>query len=343
MNAPAEPISIGDVSFGELMSLERHGADTFIGLAPRYPWGRLFGGQVVAQALQAAQQTVADDYAVHSLHAYFIRGGTHREPVRYEVDRIRNGRSFTTRRVVARQSSGAILNLSASFQVAEEEADVQSMQAPADVPPPETLSEVGWGGLLSRRAVVQEFAHAISWVKLDGIPSGVPSLDAASLAFASDAVPTGAVRASHPIQVPRDEIHRTFIGASLDHVVYFHRPAHAHQWLLADVRCHGLVGGRGVSVGDLFTSDGVHVVTVVQEVLLRKRRPEVSDGDALSVSGGDALSVSDGDALSVSGGDALSVSGGDALSVSGGDALSVSGGDALSVSDGDALAGGKDV
>lgn len=269
---------IDDVGFDRLMQLEPHGADTFVGLAPEYPWGRLFGGQVVAQGLQAAQQTIDSAYAVHSLHAYFIRGGTHREPVRYEVDRIRNGRSFLTRRVVARQSNGAILNLSASFQTPEAEADVQSMKPPTDVPPPEDSEETGWGRLLSRRTAIKEFGRTVSWVRVAGEPAGEPLLDLCSLAFASDAVPTGAVRAAHPIQVPRAEIRSTFVGASLDHIVYFHRPSHGHQWLLADVQCHGLVGGRGVSVGNVFDPDGVHIMTIVQEVLLRERRQ--SGGDA---------------------------------------------------------------
>lgn len=263
---------IDQVGFEDLIELEEHGADTYVALAPEYPWARLFGGQVVAQALRSAQLTVDPDYGVHSLHSYFIRGGTHNEPVRYEVDRIRNGRSFATRRVVARQSNGAILNLSASFQTAEQEADVQSMAAPTDVPPPGDVEDTGWGGLLVRRMAIKEFGRTVSWVRVAGEPSGVAAIDACSLAFVSDAVPTGAVRAAHPVQVPRNMIRETFVGASLDHIVYFHRPSHGHQWLLADMRCHGLVGGRGVSVGNLFDPDGVHILTVVQEVLLRERR-----------------------------------------------------------------------
>ena len=87
--------------FATLMELETHGPDVFVGISPEYPWGRVYGGQVVAQGLRAAQSTVDGDHHVHSLHAYFIRGGTSNEPIRYEVDRIRNGRSFVTRRVVA--------------------------------------------------------------------------------------------------------------------------------------------------------------------------------------------------------------------------------------------------
>ena len=263
---------IDDIQFDELINLEPHGADTFVGLAPEYPFARLYGGQVVAQALRAAQATVDPAYGVHSIHAYFIRSGTHAEPVRYEVDRIRNGTSFVTRRVVARQSSGAILNLSASFQTPEIEADVQSMVAPVDIPSPEDAESTGWGNFLARRAAVSEFGRTVSWVKLEHGSSVDPGVDACSLAFVSDAVPTGSVRAAHPVQVSREQARSTFFGASLDHTVYFHRPSHAYQWLLADMRCHGLIGGRGLSVGNLFDPAGVHVLTVVQEVLLRERR-----------------------------------------------------------------------
>ena len=109
--------------FAALLELEPHGHDSYVGVSPAYPWGRVYGGQVVAQALWAAADTVDEAHLPHSLHAYFIRGGDYDEPIRFEVDRIRDGRSFLTRRVVARQSVGAILNLSASFQVVENERD----------------------------------------------------------------------------------------------------------------------------------------------------------------------------------------------------------------------------
>ena len=113
-----------------VFELEPHGPDTYIGESPEYSWGRIYGGLVVAQALWAATQTVRDEHSVHSLHAYFILGGNLSEPVRYEVDRVRTGRSFTTRRVAARQSSGAILILSCSFQADESGPDTQSAQLP---------------------------------------------------------------------------------------------------------------------------------------------------------------------------------------------------------------------
>src|ERR671913_2423943 len=123
-----------------MFELQPHGADTYVGTGPRYPWGGLYGGQIVAQALRAASATVEPDKVVHSLRSYFIRRGDHGEPVRYEVDRIRNGRSFATRRVVARQAVGAILNLESSYQRAEASATVQPAVMP-DVPGPDDLEE----------------------------------------------------------------------------------------------------------------------------------------------------------------------------------------------------------
>ena len=118
----------------DLLDLEEIEVNLFRGRSPQEGSQRVFGGQVAGQALVAAGRTV-DEGAVHSLHAYFIRGGTSAEPVRFEVDRIRNGRSFLTRRVVARQSNGAILNLSASFQVEEEAPDVAAVERPRRLDP----------------------------------------------------------------------------------------------------------------------------------------------------------------------------------------------------------------
>src|SRR5262249_19541806 len=108
------------MDFMAMMELDPRGPDAFVGVGPEYPWGGLYGGQIVAQALRAADMTVEERFAVHSLHAYFIRAGDASEPIRFEVDRLRNGRSFVTRSVVARQSIGAILVMAASFQVEEE-------------------------------------------------------------------------------------------------------------------------------------------------------------------------------------------------------------------------------
>ena len=127
------------MDLSRLFDLEPHGPDTFVGIGPRYPWGGLYGGQIVAQALRAAAGTVDTGLSVHSLRSYFIRRGDHTEPIRFEVDRIRNGRSFSTRRVIARQAVGAILNLEASFQTPEAFRDLQTITMDPGVPSPESL------------------------------------------------------------------------------------------------------------------------------------------------------------------------------------------------------------
>lgn len=271
---------IDDVSFEDILHLEPHGADTYVGIAPRYPWGRLFGGQVIAQGLRAAQLTIPEDYFIHSLHAYFIRGGTHREPVRLEVDRIRNGRSFCTRRVVARQSNGAILNLSASFHVEEEAPDVPSLRFPADVVPPDSLPDQGWGNMVARREVDMGDGRTLSWIRLLlDEPLADRNLEACGLAFISDTVMTGAARTVHPRwkadDMTRADAHDVFMGASLDHAMFFQRRVDPSGWILAEVESHGLVGARGLTTGKLFNADGLHVSSTVQEVLLRERKVAV--------------------------------------------------------------------
>ena len=155
--------------FCSLMELEAHGPDVYVGISPEYPWGRVYGGQVVAQALRAAATTVEENRLVHSMHAYFIRGGTSDEPIRYEVDRLRNGRSFSTRRVVARQSDGAILNLSCSFQIDEEQVNIQESSLPVDAGNPEDYESENWAPLLERRPTsLSSSGRAATWLKVHG-------------------------------------------------------------------------------------------------------------------------------------------------------------------------------
>lgn len=132
-----------------MMQLEEHGPDVYLGSGPGYPWNGLYGGQIVAQGLRAASATVEEHFRVHSLHAYFVRRGDAAEPIRYEVDRLRNGRSFVTRRVVARQAVGVILTMELSFQVDEAGHDVQTATLP-DVPGPGAVEDDGWSPMFAR-------------------------------------------------------------------------------------------------------------------------------------------------------------------------------------------------
>lgn len=268
------PFDVTD--FETLMRLESHGPDVFVGIGPQYPWGRVYGGQVVAQALRAAYATVDSDHHVHSLHAYFIRGGDAEEPIRYEVDRIRNGRSFLTRRVVARQSIGPILNLSASFQIREDQQDIQERHM-RDVPSPDSLSPDDWGPILERRSLPPEKhpARATCWLRVKPPVGDDPVMQACALAYASDDIPTEAASQSHPLRprpgAPDGEYDRLFVGASLDHAIWFHRPGRQDEWVLHDFKGHGLVGARGLGIGELFSRDGVHLATIAQEILMREK------------------------------------------------------------------------
>ena len=257
-----------------LLELEPHGPDVFVGDSPQYPWGRVYGGQVAAQGLRAAAATVNTDHRVHSLHAYFIRGGDSSEPIRYEVDRIRNGRSFVTRRVVARQSSGAILNLDASFQTVEDQADVQAVDLPDDLDGRDTVANDTWGPLMDRRTVLrnQGQGRAAVWMRVLDDLGEDPVLQACGLTYLSDDVPMEAAVDLHPRNTKSWEEHdEAFLSASLDHCLWFHRPVRADAWLLFDLRSHGLAGGRGLSFGEVFDESGTHVASVSQEVLLRTR------------------------------------------------------------------------
>lgn len=276
-----------------MFELEPHGPDTFVGSGPEYPWHSLYGGQIVAQALRAAALTVEAEKPPHSLRAYFIRRGDDREPVRYEVDRIRNGRSFSTRRVVARQAVGAILNLEASFQRVEPSLTVQTVSMPEGVPEPDGLPDVSWIGTFERRDVPADFCdpngrtgggRLLRWFRHTGSPGELDDPAAALLhqcwlAYISDDVPSEAVLHAHPQHVPRppvlpgeprpDDGDGTNYGASLDHTIWFHRPMRVDQWHVHDVTCHGFVGSRGLALGHVFALDGTHTATYAQEFLAR--------------------------------------------------------------------------
>jgi acyl-CoA thioesterase II len=260
------------VTLGDLLALEPHGPDTFVGTNLDTPWGRVFGGQVFAQGLRAAALTVDDDFHVHSVRAYFIRGGELGEPIRFEVDRIRNGRSFVTRRVVARQSGGAILNLDASFQLPEDRADVQ-VKFPPSVPDPADCESIGWSNLHDRRMALMDAAAGrfAVWQKVSGPALDEEAYGVCAMAFVSDDAPMSAARTVHPIP-PAPPPHPDIImGASLDHAIWVHRPVPVGEWLLFDLFGQGWHGGRGLAFGHVYATDGTHVASVAQEVLVRER------------------------------------------------------------------------
>ncbi len=272
----AEPDNSPDripADVAKVFELESHGPDVWVGESPAYPWGRIFGGMVIAQALWAATKTVVADHAVHSLHGYFILGGDPSEPVRYEVDRIRNGRSFTTRRVVARQSGGAIFNLSASFQRHEQGVETQTADFPTEAPDPGSITPYREGSGVDRYDVVfaDKQPRSLVWARYPGELGDDPRLHACALAYLSDTNPMDAVATAHPRGMPPEtEWDQTYMTASLDHAMWFHRPAKADDWLLFDLDGHGIIRTRGLSTGHVFTADGQHIATIAQEGLIRE-------------------------------------------------------------------------
>jgi len=185
---------------------------------------------------------------------------------------VRNGRSYTTRSVVARQSIGAIFNMSVSFSAVEDAIEVQTAVMP-EIPPPGELPVGGWGTLFDRRfAPPLAKGQVAGWMRLGEEAGDEDILQACAFAYLSDDMPTDAIAALHPAQVIGDEFHQRFFSASLDHAIWFHRPFRADEWHVHTYTCHGLIASRGLSVGYAFTPDGTHVATISQEVLFRELR-----------------------------------------------------------------------
>jgi acyl-CoA thioesterase-2 len=272
-----------------LLDLEQLEVNLFRGLSPAESSPRVFGGQVAGQALVAAGRTVPEDRAVHSLHAYFIRPGDPRVPIIYETERVRDGHSFTTRRVLAIQHGEAIFALSASFQVPQEGLE-HSDPGPQDVPAPETLPSVGDrvaagdnAGWITRaprpldmrfvdtpvwsqeRAGVTDEPQRV-WMRADGALPDDPLLHVCLLTYASDLTLISAVLARHDIRRHRLQT------ASLDHAMWFHRPFRADEWLLYTCYSATASGSRGLATGRFTTADGRHIATTVQEGLVRLPR-----------------------------------------------------------------------
>lgn len=276
-----------------LLRLERIEENLFRGQSQDLGWGTVFGGQVLGQALSAALQTVPPDRHVHSIHAYFLRPGDVSKPIVYDVDRIRDGGSFTTRRVVAIQSGRPIFNLSTSFQLSEKGFEHQDPMP--DAPPPESLAteQAQLAPFVARlppflrerlsadrpfelrpEGRVDDPFHPTPkppvrkvWLKASHDLPDDPALHAYLLAYASDhsfvttaLLPHGVTWLAENMQI-----------ASIDHVMWFHQPFRVDDWLLYDMESPAAHGGRGLVRGRIFTRDGKLVATVAQEGLMRKR------------------------------------------------------------------------
>lgn len=256
--------------FVELLELEHLAAGIFLGRSEAKGRERIYGGQVAAQAYVAAHRTVPSDHHLHSLHGYFIRAGDETAPIVFDVDRIRDGRSFTTRRVVARQANGAIFNLSCSFHRQEPDVEFALAMPALTVPAPEELPRQEWDDISDVRLIPdQGVGRSMAWIR-NSLPDRLPDdpwIHIASIVYGSDHIPMDAIWAGN---TDAEANHDAYMGASLDHSVWIHRPARADQWLLFDMRLQSLQGSRGVSHGTIHTADGLLVATVAQEGLLRK-------------------------------------------------------------------------
>ncbi len=265
-----------------LLDLERIDRDLFRGPNPSDGRDRVYGGQVAAQALRAAAATVEADHRVNSLHSYFLRPGRPVTPIIYAVDRIRDGRSFTTRRVVAIQEGEAIFNLEASFHTDEPGGDFQQDVALGWVPDPETLPRSEQPGPHRQSIDFREIdepeppSTRVEWFRAGGALPEDPVLHTCVIVYASDSGPAGAAR--RPVRGEGDEWER-FMTASLDHTMWFHRAVRADAWLLYDLQAVACSNARGLARGTIWTREGLLAVSVCQEALIRPRRQDVSGGD----------------------------------------------------------------
>lgn len=265
---------VAAVSFPELMTLRSLGDERFAATGPRYPWGVLYGGQVIAQALRAAGQTVRADECIHSLHAYYVRAGRDSEAIELDVARVRDGRSFSVRAVTARQGTAVIATVLASFHIEESGEVLPSAKAPA-VATADELESGGWTSLYDRRyAPVDEPARTLAWVRLTDELGPDQDLQACALVFTADDIFDDAVLALvHPGRPPANDLSErdwSLSTQSLDYSVWFHRRIRSDGWRLHDFRCRALANACATVVGEVFDHAGVHLATVAQQMLVRR-------------------------------------------------------------------------
>jgi acyl-CoA thioesterase-2 len=291
-STPIDPIS----ALLDILDLEKLEENLFRGrTGPDTGWQRVFGGQVIGQALVAAQRTVASDRFVHSLHAYFLRPGDPLVPIIYQVERIRDGSSFTTRRIVAIQHGHAIFSMSASFQIDEGGYDHQMFMPPVAMPE-ELMPESEFKQMFlkhgsdavrrywSRERPIEmrptSLAHYLSkekleprqdiWVRTTAPVPDDRQIQAALLAYLSDMTLLDASLYPHGTSI----FDKSIQAASLDHAMWFHRPIRFDDWLLYSQDSPSASGARGMTRGAIYNRAGELVASVAQEGLIRKRANE---------------------------------------------------------------------
>lgn len=255
-----------------ILDLEAIEANTYRGHHAAGARGRVFGGQIMAQALMAGGRTVDTERSVHSLHGYFLRPGDSRIPVLFTVDRIRDGRSFSTRRVVAIQNGEAIFEASASFQ--RRETGFEHQAKVPTLAPPTRLPDALFGGAFV--SFMENFRQMQDdtpkppykrvWFRADGDLPDDSLLHACLITYQSDSDLLSTARLPHR-PLDRSRLQR----ASLDHALWFHHPARADEWLLYDMDSPSAAQARGFSRGELYRTDGLLVASAMQESLMRMR------------------------------------------------------------------------
>ncbi|HSO47284.1 MAG TPA: acyl-CoA thioesterase II [Rhizobiaceae bacterium] len=275
------------------LDLETLEKNLYRGMSPQVGWQRVFGGQVIGQALVAAQRTVEAERKVHSLHCYFVRPGDPAVPIIYEVDRIRDGGSFTTRIVVAIQHGQAIFSLLASFQVSEDGLEHQipmpDIPMPEDLPTEKQLAEQYidhapenvrryWQRDRPIELRPVDLKHYVSrekleprqniWFRATGPLPADPAVQSAVLAYASDMTLLDTSLFAHGMSIFDPKLQ----GASLDHSIWFHRPVNMEEWHLYSQDSPSSAGARGFTRGTIYSRDGTLVASVAQEGLIRMRR-----------------------------------------------------------------------
>lgn len=286
---PSDPVA----DLIDVLDIKSLGPNEFVGRTQWMPHGRVFGGQVLAQALMAAMRTMVDNRPPHSLHSYFLRPGDITKEIKFSVEILRDGRSFSARRVHALQDDQPIFSMIASFQQPDAGLDHQSTM-PEGVTPPEQLPSAAellgafdhpitnyWSKArpfdlrhasepIYLRPAKEHLAEQLIWFKaLSELPDD-PQLQAAALAYASDYSILESILRRHGISWA----HPGLASASLDHAMWFHRPARVDQWLLYVQESPSAQGGRGLSLGKIYDREGHLVASVAQEGMIRI--PEVS-------------------------------------------------------------------
>lgn len=294
-NAPTPEELVAELVF--LLDMEPRGTDRFLGKRHgAWGGGRVYGGQVIAQALAAAERTVPDDRAAHSMHCYFLRGGSDERPIDYHILRDFDGGTISNRRVTACQQGDVILNLTASFQKRQEGLSHQSIAMP-DAPGPEEIEEdyirrrrmfeatgekaipwllrplpIDWRAVELGNRFSREPSEPIlhSWFRTRTRLPVDPRVHRAVLAYASDMLLLGTATMPHPVALGLPGV----VGATIDHSIWFHDDFRADEWMLFKAESPWSGHSRGFTRGSIFTRDGRLVASVAQEGIIRVAKPD---------------------------------------------------------------------